>query len=798
MGGQTTTSTKRCWFGTELLRVCLSLGSSLLLLCSLSSVSAQDEPAAKPAPPANQRIFEGEPFDRLTLDEKNESAVIKVRPIPFPNRTVPVKPKPTDKLKVKLLDDARDFEVTWYNISKLELFESIVLEEAKSLLAAGKLDEVYDYLFFLLNNYPNTPGLADARQSYLYAAAGQAFRQKRYSEALGVLEELRSLNPDFRSSGAAPTIMQIVGSTADNLIGGYVAKEDYRSARILLERLVRTYQAGNEPFAMKWQTQLSEMAVTERDKAKALLEQKKFVEAYDASSRMRNIWPTVAGGNELLIEMARRYPLVSVGVTQPAKSFDSRSMIDPAARRAGRLVQRQLTEFSGMGPEGGRYSSPIGEISRSDDGRYFTLEVNGDGNRAAPVSPFDVAQRLLQLADESRPDSLPAWTRLVSAIQVKQTQLVQIDLRLPHVLPEALLQIPVAPPADKDSPGDDLGPYRVLSTVKDNARFVRNDASPFVTPTQPAEIVERLFDDPQRMLLALKRGEVDVVDQVFPSDVIGLKSDPAIAIAQYSAPTTHMLLFNRSHPYLANRTFRRALLYASDRQTILQQGLLKGQTLPGWRVISGPFPAPANSSDNIAYGYDEQVLPRAYDPRLAIVLKVLAQREMKSTAEKSKKELPKWQPLVLGHPADETSRLACRALVKQWQIAGFECKLQEFPPGVFADPQEKCDLTYVQAATWEPIIDASRLFSTEGITPTDNAFIRLAIRQIETATNWQQVRQRMQQLHQLVHEDVSVLPLWQTYDYYAYRRGITALETDRVTLFQNVQQWQPETKLVSK
>lgn len=744
------------------------------------------------------RIFDGEAFDRLTLDAKNDNAVIRVRPIPFPNRRVPTKPKSTDKLKVKLLDDARDYEIAWLNIARVELFEQILLSEAQALATAGKLDDAYDYFMFLVDRYPDTDGLGEARQQYLYLAAGQAFRQKQYGEALGVLEELHSLNPDFRTATAGPTVRQIVGSTADNLISGYVAKSDFRSARALLERLVRKYQATNEPFAEKWLKELQVLASAEKEKAESLLAAGKFVEAYDASARMKNIWPDIAGGKELLVEMSRRYPMFSVGVTHPAKRFDSNNLVDPAARRAGRLVQRQLAEFSRMGPEGGKYASPFGEIEHSDDGTNFSLEMKAPEHQPASLTAFDVAQRLLQLADESYPDHQSAWTRLVAAVQVKQAKIVQIDLRLPHVLPEALLQVPAISPTDNSKSAATLGPFQLFPATAETARFVRNEKSPFAVASQPAEIIERVFDDPQRQLLALKRGEVDMVDQVFPGDLSALKQDSNLIVARYSAPTSHFLLINRNNPFLANRTFRRGLLYASDRQAILQQGLLKGQNLPGWRVISGPFPAAVSIGDNIAYGYDEQILPRPYDPRLAIVLKALALRELKMVADKTKEEVPKLRPLVLGHPADEASRLACKALVKQWQIAGIECKLQEFPQGTYLDPQAKCDLTYVQAATWEPIVDAARLFGPEGITPTDNAFIRLAMKQIESATNWQQVRQRMQQLHQLVHEDVSVLPLWQSYDYYAFRRGIPALESPRASLYQDVQQWQSDNKLVSK
>lgn len=774
-------------------RSCLRLGGFVFLGCCLAGIvsplSAQQTP-----------LYEAEPFDVVKLDDANMGAELKVRPIPFPNRRVPVKPKPSEKIRVKLLDDARDFDIAWANIKRIDLFENMVLQEAQKIAAERKIDEAFPYFVFLLDHYPKTEGLQEARQAYLWQAAGFSFGKQNYAEALGIIEELRKLNPDFRASPTSPTVMTILGSTADNLIGGYVAKNDYRSARMLLERLVKTYNAGNEPFATKWVKQLSDMAGEARDKAKALLEEGKFIEAYDETARMKNIWASVAGGEELVAEMSRRYPLVVVGVSQPAKSFDARSLVDPAARRAGRLLQRQLMEFSGMGPEGGKYISPFGTFSRSDDGTNFTLEFKGQGNQAAPLSAFDVSQRFLQLADENQPNYLPAWARLVASVQVKQGTQVQVNLRVPHVLPEALLQVEALAGngPDKTDQGmeSSFGPYRILSTAATTTRFVRNDSSPFTTTAQPAEVVERYFDDPQRAILALKRGEVDVLDQVFVGDLAAVLQEPGIVLKQYSVPTTHCLLINRAHPYLENRTFRRALLYGCDREAIFQQGFLRGQALPGWRVVGAPFPAPSKSGDNVAYGYDDLVAARPYDPRLALVLKLLTQQQLKVEAERKMAKVPAWRPLVLGHPADEVSRLACKALVQQWQIVGVECKLQEFPLGTYADPANKCDLTYVQLATWEPLVDAARLFGEEGLTPTDNTFIRLAIKQIEQASNWQQVRQRMQQLHLQLHEDVTIVPLWQTYDYYAFRQGFTALESNRATLYQNVQQWQPASRLV--
>jgi ABC-type oligopeptide transport system substrate-binding subunit len=63
-------------------------------------------------------------------------------------------------------------------------------------------------------------------------------------------------------------------------------------------------------------------------------------------------------------------------------------------------------------------------------------------------------------------------------------------------------------------------------------------------------------------------------------------------------------------------------------------------------------------------------------------------------------------------------------------------------------------------------------------------------REIETARNWQQARERLVVLHRLLHEDATVLPLWQTMDHFAYRRTLEGISARRLRLYQDVEQWQ--------
>jgi hypothetical protein len=754
--------------------------------------------AGTPAVAQNGGKFYDQPaYDQITLDAANDNAVIKVEPIPFPGRKVPEKPKSSDKLTVKLLENAEDYEVAWRNIVKVELFEQLIINEMLRLTIEGNLDEAYDYLVHLRANYPNAPGLDAAHQTFLYQSAGAAFKNANYAEALGLIEELHSRNATYQASSGGPTLLQVLGSAADKLIDQYVTREDYRSARTLLERLTAQYQATDEPFAVKWRTNLADKASDRRDAAREALNSGDYVSAYDAVAEMREIWPAVQGGAELLSEMSRRYPRVQVGVLAPALRPDVRSIADPAARRAGRLVERQLFEYLRMGPEGGEYLCPYGETELSDNLRELTFRLRPSEQQlagavsqetpvlAAPMTGYRLSRALMPSTDRGADPLANLLRRIVETVSVQNVWQVDVRFRSTQILPQAMLQDALQSES-REAPS---GPFVAMNANDKGSRFITNERYPLRTSGQLAELVERVYEDPQRALLALDRGEVDMLDRVFPGDVANLRRNRSLAVEPLGVPTTHMIVVRHHNPYLANRTFRRALVYGSDREAILGQILLRGSTLPGYKVISAPFPAPTDSSDTVAYGYDERIAPRPFEPRLGLTLRMLGQREVKALFEKQQKDVPKLAPLKLAHPADDVARMSCRALVAQWKAIGVPVELVELPVGVFVDEGAKHDMLYVQASTVEPLVDAARLFGEGGLAPSDNSFIRLAVRQLDAASSWREARQRLQELHRLVHEEVAVLPLWQTYDYFAYRRSLLGVGKQPASLYETVEQW---------
>jgi len=179
------------------------------------------------------------------------------------------------------------------------------------------------------------------------------------------------------------------------------------------------------------------------------------------------------------------------------------------------------------------------------------------------------------------------------------------------------------------------------------ARFAVNGSYAFGRPSQPAEIAERYFADPQRALAALKQGEVDRSTAFFPVILGPLRSDDRWSCRRMPRRRRTCWRCVRSILIwqIANSAGRWFMVRTAS--WLLSQGLLRGTALAGFRVVSGPFPRRA------AAGIAHVWLRRAN--RAAAVrsaawhgLVLLSENEVKATYEKQQKEAPKRTPLTLG------------------------------------------------------------------------------------------------------------------------------------------------------
>jgi hypothetical protein len=107
------------------------------------------------------------------------------------------------------------------------------------------------------------------------------------------------------------------------------------------------------------------------------------------------------------------------------------------------------------------------------------------------------------------------------------------------------------------------------------------------------------------------------------------------------------------------------------------------------------------------------------------------------------------------------------------------------------------DLTFVELFVTEPIFDMARLFGAEGLIPPTSSHIRLAVQSAQRSATWGQASDRLHQLHRLLHEDLTVLPLWQLPEYYAYRKNLQGIEPKLIALYQDVDRWRVSSRLLA-
>ena len=171
-------------------------------------------------------IIDRVPFDRITLNQANESAIIDVQLLDLRERKVP-EPLPTaGVLELRRLSDPSTlYEVNWTDIAKVQLYEQLVLEEATQFIGDGKLDDAFRSLAFLHANYPDMPQLKELTEQYLQSDARAAFDKGRYDESLAILAALYDLNPQRAGTARA------VESISDRIINQRLAERDFAGAR---------------------------------------------------------------------------------------------------------------------------------------------------------------------------------------------------------------------------------------------------------------------------------------------------------------------------------------------------------------------------------------------------------------------------------------------------------------------------------------------------------------------------------------------------------------------------------------
>lgn len=739
-------------------------------------------------------LYLQEPHDLIVVKGKGKQSH-KILPVALPNRKVPEVRSPNATIIVRFLDDPNnEYDIQWRHIDDLVLFEYRVLAEANQLVTAGKFDEAFEQFTFLRQAYPTLEPLQPALEGFLQGEARREVDRKHPRAALSLLNDLHALNPS--RTGLADDL----AAAMEPLVDEYLRKDDVRSARTLIAGFIGKYP--NHAAVRRWRERFAKEADERVAAANKAIAEKRWSDARRDARAAVGRRPDLAAARDVFTQLGDRDTEVNCIVRSPPRTRVSlvavEWMMSAAVRRDNRLLQRSLIELTGITANGGAYLPLVGTLDKSDSGRII-WQLATDG----PVTGYDLARRLLSLTDSRGGAFSPAWSSVVAGIEVRNVFEVNTELKFPHLLPEALLNTPLNATGDSlHPPGAEITqPYIVARQSPTSVDYQAFAGYRQRQEQSPIEIRQTWMANEQDATAAMLREDADVMDHVDPWELPDWRSRSEFAVEPYRVPTVHALVFNRFTPLTQSRSFRRALDYGLDRQKILDQLILRGNKAAGCEVISGPFPRGLSADDPLGYAVNPLIKPRPYDPELAATLIAVSQPAADSTVatdsagDSTEVRESALRPLKLVHPSTPVARLAARAIERSWHALGVAVDLVELPPGEVG-LGTTFDVLYVEALVTEPLVDSQIFFAPGGVA-SGRPYVSQAVEQLARVTDWTEARRVLRQIHQLVHDEVAVLPLWQLSDHYVRNRRLENLGNRPLSLYQNVEQWRITPRLPS-
>lgn len=720
------------------------------------------------------------PFDRITLNAANKSKTIDVQLLDFLDRKVPNPLPDSGSLPLRRLSDpTTQYEVSWSDVAKVELYEDLILTEAKDSLVSNELDRAYLNLRFLRDNYPQMPGLENLTEDYLQRDAMAAFADKRFEESLTVLSALHAVNP--RREGLA----QALEGVTDQVINGLLDKRDFRAARDMIDSLGKQFADLKLQNLVTWQEKFSSGADRQLAAAREALAAGNIAMARQSLQRALAILPNISGADELYAEIARIAPQIVVGVNEGFQNQSPTRVPSWSVERDARLIYPRFVEIANVGPEGAEYQSQWGEIESDVSGLQLQLTLN-KAALSANITPDKIALQFVKMANPECSEFRPDFANIFARVEIMDGNVVILHLSKVHVKPIIFWDFLLK------SLGIPTRGYKAISSNDSGSTKFE-----YVSPTTkvPA-IIQQSFADEDEAIQALDRGDIDVLDELAPWQLEKVKQLPGLIVAKYRLPTVHVLLCNMDKPLMRRREYRRALCYGLDRPRMVADVFgVKDQQSP-FRVLSGPLPAGFMFNDPIGFAYKQELAPLPYEPRLAVVLATAARTTVAKEAliaaghkpdSKDVRELKPGEPdpLILLHPPRPLARTMCQLMRRQLETIGIPVELKETGPG---DPGP-WDIKYAELCIWEPLADVRALLGPSGVAGTCSPAMNQLLFKLNTASNWNEVTSQLHQVHQLAFEEMPVIPLWQTQNSFVYRDSLVGLKDPQVSLFQDIRRW---------
>ena len=733
-------------------------------------------------------LLDGDPFGVVYLDQESDNIVMKVVSISKIKRPYPKK----GTLKFEFLEDAEfALQVPWEHVKNYLSFKDLLLKEANEFLAKSDYPSALRNLLYLHDNGgQEDSNVQQLLQTCLFKDAAANFKSGNFELALSIFEDIYRKDPGFRVPGVSKSLKEAIDLCYDGILQARFKVGDAEFVKKALDGIERQYSGESRDFVERWRNKFKQQAKKVLGDAKKAAAEGRGREAHFLSRLAERIEPGLEEIRNVQVEITKQFPLIVVAVNQPAGDANPVRLDHWGSRRVGRLTQRTMIELTGLSDEGGRYQFLNGRFERTDDFglEYAFIFDQQQDALVPPTSPNEVASRLLDHADANSVNYLPAWAKILGSVSVDGSDRVTVRLRKPFVRPAAVVRFQYQNRLSSGQPVQD-GIYALSGSMGNESTFEFNEQLyQREAGKQYPVIIESHFRASSDAVDALIRGEVDVVDRPSVADIAKLRKSDGIEVRAYAIPTVHFLVPKIRGDYEGSLQLVRSLSTGVNREGIIND-VFGGEDIDGCQPLSGPFPIGSDEYDQVSYGYDLKVRPLPYQQRLSIVLGSMAR---KTKTKKFPNGRPAKPAIVLAHPAGSLAAAACLRISQSWNEAGINTTLRALPESVSFPEDENWDVLYVEAAIEEPLTDATRIMGSHGIAKKVSSPVRQSLQELGYAQSWQQASRKLRRIHRQISNDLSVIPLYQIQEHFAFRKNVYGIGRDLIHLYQNIDRWKIE------
>lgn len=670
--------------------------------------------------------------------------------------------------------------------------EDLVLRRIDQLIEANEIDLAMELQILMERRYGHWIGVGDRHNKLVLADARLRLQAMQFEAAFMLAEEL------FRRDSQLPGLSELIesagGPWAERAWGdGNIPNVQHVYRRI---RAMRPESAAASGIADRLAGEARRI-LAEADQAAAQGDVRTAAIRAEAAAA---VWPELPELKARHRAHLSRYPRLHVGTvrTTDAGGRTPRLVLSRADLREQSLRPAPL--FHPERVQGGLVSYRtryFNDWEPEDLGRRMLLTLRTHAQpweMQGPLSAESCGEALLARLDSAAPSFDERLATYIDSVRVRTPYSLTIEFRrVPARIEPVLARIavgePAVPSAEDDgstarqpaSHDDGAGGFTVREETDASVSYRRWRPEPGGQPRyRTAEVIEHLYDSPDRVYRALLAGEVSLVPDLPAWFARELQAIPETTrefhVRPLALPLTHFLQFNPRSIPLRNRELRRALASAIPREAILSDVLLRGPQRQLGRVSRTPFPEPLS----IARG---DFPPLEYDVPTAIAMSLAAAHQLGNGTE-----LP---VLRLVAPGEQVERAACEALVRAWKRVGIQVEIVsgDGPPA----PTE-WDILYRAAVLTEPTIDLWPLVTASPVARIGDldhlpAWLRHDLIELDRITDSSRANEFARGVLRKILADCAVIPLWETDSFLVVRKTVRDLPAVPMHVYDSLDRW---------